>query len=252
MCENLQLCANSPVSSDCTQRCRCCEKSMNVTSGRVKHLVFGWDLSNLLQGILPTTQCFQGCAKSPLCNITPLKRMEEVLRPFSENSLGWKQVGPATCVTVWVEWSLQGRPPTSHGLKVWGTWFWGKMACVHEGKYYCMSVGQPQMLQERCSSTLFSSFKWCSMQKVHCLSVRVWQCEQFHLCANRPFPLNGTGTVSLASRCQGSQQELQAHCFPVRFALACERSACQMKAFDKGESFTPWKIPISEEIDQHL
>jgi hypothetical protein len=160
MCENLQLCANSPVSSDCTQRCRCSEKSMIVTSRRVKHLVFGWDLSNLLQGILPTTQCFQGCGKSPLCNTTPLKRMEEVLRPFSENSLGWKQVGPATCLTVWVEWSLQGRPHTSHCLKVWGNWFWGKMVCVHEVKYYCMSVGQPQMLQKRCSSTLLSIVNW--------------------------------------------------------------------------------------------
>jgi hypothetical protein len=35
------------------------------------------------------------------------------------------------------------------------------------------------------------------------------------------------------------QQELQAHCFPVRVELACERNACQMKAFDNGEAFTP-------------
>jgi hypothetical protein len=124
--------------------------------------------------------------------------------------------------------------------------------CPGKGSITVCLVGQPQMLQERCPSTLFSSFKWFSMQKEHCLSVRVWQCEQFHLCANGPFPLNGTGTMSLASRCQGSQQELKAHCFPVRVELACERSACQMKAFDKGESFTPWKIPTSEEIDQHL
>jgi hypothetical protein len=37
--------------------------------------------------------------------------------------------------------------------------------------------------------------------------------------------VNGRHTLSLVSRCQGLQQEVLAHCFPVKIELACERNA---------------------------
>jgi hypothetical protein len=40
--------------------------------------------------------------------------------------------------------------------------------------------------------------------------------------------VNGRRTLSLVSRCQGWQQEVPAHCIPVRIELACERNACEM------------------------
>jgi hypothetical protein len=40
--------------------------------------------------------------------------------------------------------------------------------------------------------------------------------------------MNGRCTLSLVSRCQGWQQEVLAHCFPVRIELACEMNACEM------------------------
>jgi hypothetical protein len=65
--------------------------------------------------------------------------------------------------------------------------FAAKLPVSMKGRITGCLVGEPQSLQERCSSTLFSSFNWFSLQKGHCLSVRVWQCEHFRLCANRPF-----------------------------------------------------------------
>jgi hypothetical protein len=65
--------------------------------------------------------------------------------------------------------------------------FRAKLPVSMKGRITGCLVGEPHRLQERCTSTLFSSFNWFSIQKEHCLSVRVWQCEHFHLCANRPF-----------------------------------------------------------------
>ena len=92
-----------------------------------------------------------------------------------------------------------------------------------------------QRLQERGSGTLFSSFNWFSIQKEHCLSVRVWQCLQLHLCANRPFQLNGTCTVSCKQRSRfaaGASSTL----FP------CESRIGMWKECWQRESIWQWRL----------
>jgi hypothetical protein len=94
-----------------------------------------------------------------------------------------------------------------------------------------MSCRRAQTLQERGSSTLFSSLNCVSSQKEYCLSLRVLKYEDYHLCANTPFQVNGRHILSLVSRCQGLQEGVLAHHFPVRIELAFERNAWEMKDF---------------------
>jgi hypothetical protein len=104
-----------------------------------------------------------------------------------------------------------------------------------KGRITVCLAGEPQRLQERGSGTLFSSFNWFSIQKEHCLSVRVWQCEQFHLCANRPFQLNGTCTVSCKQRSRfaaGASRKL----FP------CKSRISMWKECLPRESLWQWRL----------
>jgi hypothetical protein len=66
------------------------------------------------------------------------------------------------------------------------------------------------------------------------------------LCEIGAFKVNGRCTLSLVSKCQGLQQEVLAHCFPVRIELVRERNACKTKVFTIGT------IPCSNEMDKHL
>jgi hypothetical protein len=60
MGEEHEVCAKLPLSSQWNQHYITWRRSMNVSSRRVKHLVFQGELIFFLKGIVPATQCFHG------------------------------------------------------------------------------------------------------------------------------------------------------------------------------------------------
>jgi hypothetical protein len=80
---------------------------MDVRRKRVKHLVLWRELSYLLKGIMPTTQCSHGWGTSPLFKIDPYRGMEKHWTLLRE-SLMLEARGPSNLFNI-VNWVSCGK-----------------------------------------------------------------------------------------------------------------------------------------------
>jgi hypothetical protein len=67
-CEEDYLCAKEPCFNGRKKHCFSCKRCISVRSKRVKHLVKHYELSYLLNGILPTLSVFRGRKINVLLN----------------------------------------------------------------------------------------------------------------------------------------------------------------------------------------
>jgi hypothetical protein len=100
-----------------------------------------------------------------------------------------------------------------------------------EGSIHCTSSKKSMNVTSWRANTLFYDENWVTYIKEFCLSLSVFMGEECPLCCIELKKVHGRSALPPVSRCQGLKQGLLAHCFPVRIELACERNACETKAF---------------------